>query len=310
MTRESESLASRRSAKAGVPVGRSCAVCGVAPEPAGSKRSDFSCLVFELASCPACHFSFVVSPRTDYAQLYDEAYYRGNGADPLVDYEREITDPRGLRLYEWRGLVEIVGNLTRLDERTRWLDFGCGLGGLVRYARRLGYDVVGHDEGYSAERLRSDRIPFIERGDFERLSCGFDVVTAIEVIEHLTDPVAMLRDIAGLLKPGGVLFVTTGNAAPFRQRLSSWQYVKPDVHIGFFEPETLARAYRAAGLEPEFPGYVPGFADVIRFKVLKTAGVKRQGVLESLVPWSVASHIVDRRYSVTAQPIARKPAQA
>jgi hypothetical protein len=115
-----------------------------------------------------------------------------------------------------------------------------------------------------------------------------------------------LHRIARLLRPGGALFVTTGNAAPFRGRLEKWSYVQPDVHVGYFEPDTLATAFRRVGLVPETPGFVPGFADVIRYRVLKRLGVRRRNVLEQIVPWSIAARVVDRRIGVTAQPIGRK----
>ena len=72
----------------------------------------------------------------------------------------------------------------------------------------------------------------------------FDVVTAIEVVEHIPGPLDTMRQIASLLKPGGRLFLTTGNAAPHRDSFTSWKYVHPDIHVAYFEPRTLTEAYR------------------------------------------------------------------
>jgi SAM-dependent methyltransferase len=150
-------------------------------------------------------------------------------------------------------------------------------------------------------------VPRLHRDELAQRRGAFDVVTAIEVLEHALDPVAELREIADLLAPSGVLFLTTGNAAPFRSRLLKWQYVQPDVHVGYFEPETLARALSTAGLEPEHAGYVPGFTELIRAKVLRTLGVGRRNVAERLVPWSLVSRVANRRYGVSAHPLGRKP---
>lgn len=282
-----------------------CAICGAPSARVGTKRSAFSGREFALAHCSSCRFSFVVEPRTDYGVIYDEAYYRGRGADPLVDYEREMSDPHTLRTYEWQGVIDIVSDLTSVTPSTRWLDFGCGLGGLVRFGASLGLDISGHDDGYAEERMKADGIPSLTAAELEDDIEGFDVVTAIEVLEHITDPLAALRTIASVLRPGGLLFLTTGNAAPHRDDIAGWNYVIPDVHVSFFEPETLAAAYRAVGLEPVYPGFVPGFNDVIRYKVLKSLRRKRKSAVERLVPWSAVARIVDRRYQVSAQPSAR-----
>jgi SAM-dependent methyltransferase len=151
--------------------------------------------------------------------------------------------------------------------------------------------------------LKESSIPTVSESEMATSLERFDVVTAIEVIEHAVDPVGELKRIRAVLKPGGLLFMTTGNAAPFRDRLPSWRYVTPDVHVSFFEPETLAAALRAAGFEPAFPGFGPGWVDIIRFKTLKGLRRHRRSRLEGLVPWRLAAHMVDRHLRLSAQPI-------
>jgi SAM-dependent methyltransferase len=281
---------------------RDCAVCGSPTVVTGSAQS-FSKHTFELAHCSTCRFSFVVDPPADFDALYDEEYYRGKGADPSVDYERELDDPRTVRVYEWRGLLEIIDTLRGGLSGLRWLDYGCGLGGLVRYARDRGIEIYGFDEGYAADRMRQEGIPALTPADLDAAAGSFDVITAVEVVEHLVDPMPALRQIAALLRSGGLLFVTTGNAAPFRGRLERWAYVQPDVHVGFFEPATLEFAFRSLDLEPAFPGFVPGFTDLMRYKVLKNLGLKRQHALERLVPWPLVARAANRRYRLSAHPV-------
>src|SRR5260370_35877618 len=109
-----------------------------------------------------------------------------------------MSDPGTIRRYEWDGLIRAVSSLTSVGEGTRWLDFGCGLGGFVRYARSRGIDVVGHEQGYAATRMRDRDLPVVSNLDGARGS--FDVVTAVEVIEHAAAPVSELRTVGSLLR--------------------------------------------------------------------------------------------------------------
>lgn len=65
----------------------------------------------------------------------------------------------------------------------------------------------------------------------------------------------------------------------------------------------MALAMKLAGMKPEFRGFLPGFEQIIRFKVLKNLGVKSSSWLERLMPWAWISRIVDKRVQVTAHPI-------
>jgi SAM-dependent methyltransferase len=287
-----------------------CPVCGRATlRSAGTIEGRYHCRAFTLLQCTTCWYAWVADPWTDFAAIYDEAYYGGRGADPLADYIFELDHPdETIRQYEWRGILDVVSHLVRVDAATEWLDFGCGNGGLVRFARQQGVTrAVGYDTGWIADRARTRGLPLLTDRDLEACDGRFDLITAIEVVEHIPDPIGVLRTISRLLKPGGTLFLTTGNAQPYRDRLPQWRYVVPELHVSFFEPATLAAAMTKAGLEPAFRGFLPGFPDIIRFKVLKALRHRRQGLLERLVPWSLASRLIDARFGVSSHPIAVKP---
>lgn len=286
-----------------------CRVCrGRDLESAGRVNGRIVTRAFELAHCTACRFSFVVDPWTDYAAIYSEAYYRGRGADPYVDYVFEMEHPdRTIRRYEWAGFLRVASALVPMTPLVRWLDFGCGNGGLIRWVRqRTGIAVVGYETGWIANRVREAGFPLLREGELDSAVGTFDLVTAIEVIEHIVDPIDTLRVIARLLKPGGVLVLTTGNAEPFRGRLATWRYVIPEIHVSFFEPQTMARAYAEAGLAASFQGFVSGYDQIIRFKVLKALGVREPRAWERFVPWGLAARAIDARLKVTGHPIGTR----
>ena len=247
---------------------------------------------------------FVANPWLDYELIYDDAYYAGRGADPLVNYLEEISDfSTAVRRYEWRGICDRVASLVELDRQTEWLDYGCGAGGLVKYLNEAGFArAVGFEQQWAIP-LKSFGIPVLDEAALAASEQRFDVVSAVEVLEHVYDPIAELRRLRALLKPGGLLFLTTGNPGPFVDRLTKWSYIVPEVHISFFEPGTLDGLYPKQASRRAFPGYRTGWTDIIRFRILKNLGRHRVSPLERLVPWSVMSRLADRRFEISAQPL-------
>lgn len=284
-----------------------CKICGTEAAPIGEKRGTHHEKVFLFERCEWCGFTFVANPWTDYGQIYNEAYYRGQGPDPWIDYVFELEHPeRTVRIYEWAGILQVVQQLTEISSSTKWLDFGCGNGGLVRHVRREARcEIAGFEEGWVADLARGYGIPILEENELISCENMFDVVTAIEVIEHVDDPVSLLRRIRRLLKPGGILFLTTGNAEPRRGRILDWGYAVPEIHISFFEPQTLAKAMQKAGFSTHFGGFLPGFDDILRYKILKNLKIREAAVWQRLLPWRTLTRLADRSHQVTAHPYGR-----
>ena len=78
---------------------------------------------------------------------------------------------------------------------------------------------------------------------------SFDVVRLHNVLEHLPDPLGDLREASRLLRPGGLLVLSTINAASLAARMSGadWRYYEPHCHLYAFTPRTLRRMLGAAG---------------------------------------------------------------
>ena len=258
-----------------------------------------------MRRCDACGFAFVADPWTDYDAIYSDAYYAGEGADPLVDYVYELAhQDETIRRHEWRGILRRVRSLT---PGARWLDYGCGTGGLVTYLRGEGVDAVGFEQGWSVPRLLERGVPILTPEALDVEAGTFDVVTAIEVIEHVPDPVAELERMRALLKPGGLLFLTTGNAEPYRDKLLDWRYLTPEIHISLFEPRTLRVAMERAGLTAQDGGFGPGWTEIIRFKLLKNLKRRSVSPLENVVPWPFVARALDARMRISAHPVGWAP---
>lgn len=146
-----------------------------------------------------------------------------------------------------------------------FLDVGCGGGLVAEPMARLGASVTGIDAGEATiEAARSHanamglaidyRMATVE--DLTGSGAKFDVVLALEVIEHVTAPEAFLESCARLLTPGGVLAVATLNrtARSFLFAIIGAEYVlrwlPPGTHdwMRFIRPQELDKMLGATGL--------------------------------------------------------------
>src|SRR5208282_4524335 len=155
---------------------------------------------------------------------------------------------------------------TMLDG-ARVLDVGCGGGILSEALAREGARVCGVDLSVSA--LETAALHALETSlaiDYRCISAealaaerpaAFDVVTCMEMLEHVPDPASAIGALARLVRPGGDLFVSTinRNLKAFVIAIVAAEYVTRAIPRGtheyarFIRPAELGRAARGAGLE-------------------------------------------------------------
>jgi 2-polyprenyl-6-hydroxyphenyl methylase/3-demethylubiquinone-9 3-methyltransferase len=179
--------------------------------------------------------------------------------DPESDF-KPLHQINPLRLGWIQQLCPLAGK--------RVLDVGCGGGILSDSMARAGAQVLGID--LSVKPLRVAELHAMEAGTegveyrevaVEALAveqpAGFDVVTCMEMLEHVPDPASVVRACATLVKPGGWVFLSTlnRNAKSFLLAIVGAEYVLNMLPKGtheyarFLRPSELAQFCRDAGLE-------------------------------------------------------------
>lgn len=143
-----------------------------------------------------------------------------------------------------------------LDDRApgRLLDVGCGDAGWLADMRQRGWQAEGQDvDADAAQRAQRDHQIEVHVGALDALGLpdhSYDAITLSHVIEHVAQPVALLRECTRLLRPGGRLVARTPNAKSFGQTQFGrhWVALDPPRHMCVFTPATLARLAGDAGL--------------------------------------------------------------
>ena len=153
--------------------------------------------------------------------------------------------------------------------QARVLDVGCGGGILSEAMAAAGAQVLGIDlsqavlEVAELHALESKVAVEYRRMDAEQLAlerpAAFDVVTCMEMLEHVPDPAAVMKSLAALAAPGADLFISTLNRNPvsFAVAIIGAEYLARVLprgtheYLKFIRPSELARWGREAGLELE-----------------------------------------------------------
>lgn len=275
---------------------RNCPAChGVSRSSRGEKDG------FPLSRCDSCRTLYVSDPPTaqDLATLYD-AYYE----------DAQLSCPPFLD----QRLGAVVRSLSSYRRLNRWLDVGFGAGLLLRAARRGGWEVVGTEIAAPAWEKMKDEGFDVHLGELQDCTLaegGFDIVSMVEVLEHVDDPAELVEKARRLLRPGGVLYFTTPNAGSLSYRLlgKRWSVVTPPHHLQLFSTKGVEALLTGAGFEivriervginpTEFSSALPGRGPISSSKRVESAQRLNENLLSS--PWkrSLRSGI-NRTLSIT-----------
>jgi SAM-dependent methyltransferase len=161
------------------------------------------------------------------------------------------------------------------------LDVGCGNGTFVAEATAAGWHASGIDLDQTA--VAAGRAAGLDlavdtiEARAAREPGRFDAVTLSHVIEHVAEPIELLRAAHGLLRPGGHLWVATPNLAASGHAAfgADWAGLDPPRHLVLFDADSLARALRSAGFdEPRALRPTPTASAMFRVSAAVQAGVR------------------------------------
>jgi 2-polyprenyl-3-methyl-5-hydroxy-6-metoxy-1,4-benzoquinol methylase len=238
-----------------------CPICGSGSIFNYSKNDPY------LKGCHDCKIVFTHPLPESLTEAYDEDYYK-------IWYEKQFRQ----RVKLWKRRLKIVKKFCKSGQL---LDVGTGDGLFLKLAKSANFNIWGTEISAAAVRAAKNlygldiHLTEIENADFKENS--FDVITIWHVIEHVKNPVEVLKKAYSLSKRGAVVFVATPNLDKHLSRIiyrlkSNKPYpfysLKGEQHLFHFTENTLERIIKKAGFNIIYTGV--DFASVrLEFKMLE-----------------------------------------
>ena len=222
-----------------------------------------------LFQCETCKLIFV-HPLPRDLSIYTQDYFAGaEDGFGYVDYDSD-KEPMVPVFNKYLDLCASYGKAGG-----SLFDIGAATGFFLQIARTRGFAVSGVEMSeFAAAEARKKGLA-VSQGDV--LSQGmqpglFDVVTMIDVVEHMTDPVAELKEVDRIMKPGGLLLVNTPHGESLLARLlkARWHLVVPPEHLHYFSPKNLGDHLSRNGFTVLYSGTIgKSFTLTYIFKTLQ-----------------------------------------
>lgn len=198
--------------------------------------------------CNECGLGQAEPREFDAEAYYTEQYFSGGHADGYSDYSGSESVLRA----EFARVVGVLKTLCSPGGRV--LEIGSAYGFFLKEAQSA-YEVHGIE-------LARDAVDACHRAGLLNVHQGIaddatlarigqvDAIVMLDVLEHLPDPFETLRRCSALLKPGGVILITTGDFGSLTARLAGrhWRLMTPPQHLWFFSRKSITKISNLLGL--------------------------------------------------------------
>ena len=221
---------------------------------------------FEVVVCAQCGLAWTdPQPSANELDRYYPSSYHGASKRYRLGLDRTLSVADRARI---RRIERMTGGPGRV------LDVGCGPGWFLDQMRRRGWQTRGTERSAGAVKHARDVLNLDVRAqELDELvaeGVSYDAVVLWHVAEHMYDPATTLRNIALLLRPGGVLIIAVPNFGSPEAKIGKDRWFHLDVprHLFHFTSARLMSLLVDAGLEPREVVHIAPEYDV--FSVVQT----------------------------------------
>lgn len=193
----------------------------------------------DLRRCGSCGLFFFATRPSDHELTDHYSRYPVIGSVPAITVKR----------YE-----ELLKRFAPFRTTGKMLDVGCGEGFFLEAAKNAGWEVHGTEFADIYLPICQAKGIRMQQGRLNPAnypSGDFDVILWIEVIEHIDYPVEELAYMRQLLRPGGIIYLTTPNFNSISRRVlgGRWTVIDYPGHLTYYTPASLRKLFEKNGFE-------------------------------------------------------------
>ncbi len=208
---------------------------------------------WDMYRCPSCHLvstNLKQSYEPFVRKFYRKGYFRGE--EECGAYAQYEEDKRFITR-NWNHHTKVIA---QYKKKGKLLDIGCAMGFFMELMSEKGFDVYGFDPSdFAVSRAPKFLNSHIQVGTITSVTYpkeSFDVITMLDVFEHLEDPVGNLKKVYSWLKKDGILLVATGDTNSVAAKIlrEHWTFFTPPQHIHCFNKVGIRTVLSRSGFMP------------------------------------------------------------
>jgi 2-polyprenyl-3-methyl-5-hydroxy-6-metoxy-1,4-benzoquinol methylase len=205
---------------------------------------------FDIVKCEKCGLVYIndIPSDKELSDIYEEN-------SDILNANVEEAIQRSVFKNPHQKRYKLISKLAK----GKLLEIGCGNGEFLKVAKMNDWDCIGVDiSKKNCIRVNSNGIKAIQ-GDIcdmdffvEEYHECFDVVVMWACIEHLKNPKKAIINLHKCIKPGGYLFISTGDIESINAKISgsNWNLLTPPQHLFYFSEKSLVYLLKNTGFEP------------------------------------------------------------
>jgi len=204
---------------------------------------------FDYYKCSDCKMISLYSVPKSYSDIYEAEYFKGgSGGFGYVNYDEDKEPMRE----SFKRYLSIVENLS--NKKGKLFDVGAATGFFINLAKEYGFSVSGVEISDFAADIARKRGFDVKTGvlEFKEIDKeSFDVITMLDVIEHMPDPEVSLQISNKILKSGGLLVINTPDSGSIYSKMmgKNWHLLIPPEHIHLFNKDGIKKLLQRNGFE-------------------------------------------------------------